>query len=106
MIKTTLACADACGAIFDRAFMNQCDFGNMDCRGASFIKASLIQCKAKDLNGAKGTFTQAVLRGSCLDRASLRGAVLQGVDFQTLPAGRRTLQNRSWIAPLCLKEPG
>ena len=81
MIKTTLACADACGAIFDRAFMNQCDFGNMDCRGASFIKASLIQCKAKDLNGAKGTFTQAVLRGSCLDRASLRGAVLQGVDF-------------------------
>ena len=81
MIKTTLACADVCGTLFDRALMNLCDCRNMDCRGASFIQASLIQCNASDLNAAGGTFTQAVLRGSCLDRASLRGAILQGVDF-------------------------
>lgn len=79
--KTTLACADVCGTMFDRALMNLCDCRNMDCRGASFIQASLIQCNASDLNAAGGTFTPGSAQGELSGPGQPAGGYFAGSGF-------------------------
>ena len=100
MIKTTLACADVCGTMFDRALMN---VGIWTAEAPASYRLPLYSVMLQTLTRLGGHLPRQCSGGAVWTGPACGGLFCREWIFRTPPVWKQTLRNRPWMAPLCLK---